>query len=322
VLGTGTLTTNIFSNGNATIDVGNAGSLAGIKGHLNVENDAPPGEFFDTVNINGQNDAAPQTVTLTTITTPGDSSLFGAVNGLLGGAQITWDTNDADVNLNLGPGAAQVKVLGTGTLTTTISNSATTINVGNGSIAGIKGPLHLLNKSANILIDDASDSTVGQTYNLSHLPSNELTSGAMTGSITWDSGTNSVTLLGGSAGNTFNIFGTSVATTIFGGLGPNTFNVGQGHLAADIVGTLTLHGGDGIIGNPNTRLNLNDQSDLNIETFNFDIRPVGLSHLTLGTTPTFNLFFDNMNFVTLTTTRLSTVNDATHTVLVLLPPTG
>jgi hypothetical protein len=322
VLGTGT-STYIFSSGTATIDVG-SGSLAGIKGTLILQNAVPAA---DTVNINGQNDAAFQAVSLSSIPGPG-ASLLGAVNGLLGGAQITYDyASTSAVSLNLGPGAIEVNVNGTGTGITTIANSAdATINVGNGSLAEIHGLLHLLNASSgvdNIILDDSTDFTVGQTYNLSSSPFNQLTSSAMSGTIRWDSaGTNSVTLFGGSGGNTFNIFGTNVATEIFGGLGPNTFNVGNGHLAADIVGTLTLHGGDGVTGDPNTGLNLFDQSDPNSETFHFDIRPVGLSHLTLGTTPTFNLFFDNMSFVDLVTTRLSTVNDPSGTVQVFFPPTG
>jgi hypothetical protein len=320
VLGTGTPTT-IVSDGTATIDVG-SGSLAGVKGALTLRNAVPAG---DTININGQNDAAFQSVSLNSINQP-EPSLLGVVNGLLGGAPIEWDhASTSAVNLNLGPGTIEVNVNGTGPGVTTISNSAdATINVGNGNLDSIQGILHLVNTPSgvdNLIFDDSSNLFGGQTYNLSSSPFNQFTSSAMLGTIRWDSaGTKSVTLFGSGNGNTFNIFGTSVATTVFGGLGSNTFNVGQGHLATDIVGTLTLHGGDGVTGDPGTGMNLFDQNNPNSETYNFDIRPVGSSHLTLGTTPTFDLVFDNMNSVDLFTNFFSTVNDPSNSVLVTLPP--
>jgi hypothetical protein len=210
-------------------------------------------------------------------------------------------------------------VLGIGTLSTTISNSGNaSIFVGdNGSIAGIQGRLNLLNTSGgdNIVINDSNDS-VGQTYNLSRFPDNELTSTAMTGEINWGSvGTNGVTLTGGSGGNVFNISGTSVATTISGGSGANAFNVvAPDSLGADIVGTLSLDGG----GNPNTGLTLNDQHDPNSETFNFDIPQAGTGTLTLGSNPSFNLVFAGMtNFVDLATNGFSTVTDPSGTVNVI-----
>jgi hypothetical protein len=88
VLGAGAPTvTNIFNSANATINVGStggAGSVAGIQGALNLENEPA----FDTVTINSQNDSATQTVTLSTIARSGDSSL-GSIDGLVGGAPIT-----------------------------------------------------------------------------------------------------------------------------------------------------------------------------------------------------------------------------------------
>jgi hypothetical protein len=113
VLGTG-VTTNVFNSAAANISVGNSSAtVAGIQGALNLENEAGPS---DSVSINDQGDAITRTVTVSTITRAGDSSL-GAVNGL-GAAQITWDYRDTDeVSLFLGRGASTVNVLGTGVTT-------------------------------------------------------------------------------------------------------------------------------------------------------------------------------------------------------------
>jgi hypothetical protein len=129
----------------------------------------------------------------------------------------------------------------------------------------------------------------------------------MTGGITWDNGsTSGVNLFGGQGGDTYNVFATGSATTINGGVGANFFNVSAlDSLGTDIVGLLTLFGG----GNANTFLDLNDQTDPNSETFNFAISQAGTGSLTLGSTPSFDLAFNNMGGgVNLFTNDFSTVN--------------
>jgi hypothetical protein len=113
VLQTGAYSTNILSNGPTVINIGSsggAGSLAGIQGPLNLENEPD----FDTVNINDQNDATFRTATIDTVTRPGDSSLGRlSISGL---APITWDYADTDsVTINTGSAGATVTVLGTDT---------------------------------------------------------------------------------------------------------------------------------------------------------------------------------------------------------------
>jgi hypothetical protein len=265
------------------------------------------------------------------ITRSGDTSL-GAVNGL-GAAQITWDYLDtSEVNLNLGSGADNLNVLATGVTTNVttniISGANATINVGNGGfLTFIQGDLNLDNEGGfvNIFIDDSNDDA-SQTYGMDVQPGDDfgnttkgvLFSTAMNGNITWDNAdTHGVNLFGGFS-DTYNLFNTGSATTIFGGFGSNTFNLlpfGElGSLGANLVGPLTLHGG----GNAGTVLNMSDAKDPNSETFNFAISTPGTGSLTLGSTPSFSLAFDNMSSgVFLTTNGFSVVNDPSHTVIVL-----
>jgi hypothetical protein len=321
VLSTG-VTTNIFNKANTTINVGNGDTVAGIQGALNLENEPA----FDTINLNSQVDTdsltVPLTVTLSTITRPGDSSL-GAINGLPGGAQITYDYFDTSViNLNLGAGTIDVKATG---VTTNITNSASThINVGSndgdsGVLAGIRGALNVNNVQADAIIDinDSGDPT-GQFYSMDSLPGKpgfeQITSGAfgLGGSISFENfNTINVSLFGGFGGNTFDIFATGTNTDIFGGDGANTFNLlPRNSLGLDFVSRLALHGGI----NPST-LNLNDQNDLNAETFNFEISQAGTGFLGLGSSAAFDLsFFDMRGGVNLFTNAISRVIDPSNTV--------
>jgi hypothetical protein len=302
------VTTDINNNGNATINVG-AGSTAGIKGALNLEN-----VLSDTVFVHSQLDGGTQTVTLSTIQ-QGLTSL-GAVSGLPGGARITWDNaHTSAVNLNLGSGASTVDVLATGTTTNVVNNGNADIFVGNnGFLSGIQSTLNLESNSGSstIFLDDSLDD-VFQSIIFDDVPGGKFgktlgvfTSSAMTGGITWDNGaTSGVNLFGGQGGDFYNVFATGSATTINGGFGANTFNVGGGILGGSIVGPLTLHGG----GNANTTLNLDDSLDPNSETFNFGFTGPGTGHMTLGSTASFDLAFDNMfNGVNLLTNGFSTVN--------------
>ena len=76
MLATGVPTNLSTSGGNDTVNVGNAGSVQGILGALNVQN--PPS--FDTINVNDSADATARTVTLSTFTSGGLP--WGAITGL------------------------------------------------------------------------------------------------------------------------------------------------------------------------------------------------------------------------------------------------
>jgi hypothetical protein len=309
------VTTNILDSGAATINVGRDGSVAGIQGPLNLENEPN----YDIVNINDQNDGAARTVTVSTIPRAQDSSL-GAVNGL-GAAQITWDYADTTaVNLNLGPGASTVNVLGTGVPTNVFNSGAATVNVGDGgSVAGIQGTLNLENEPNYdiVNINDQND-VVGRTATVDTVTRTGDTSlGRLTGlapaAITWDYfDTTSVTINGGSGGNVFNIEGTGVPTTINGGSGANIFHVSPtAQSLANLAGLLTLNGSGA------DTVEFFDQNNPNSETYTFDTVP---SNLTLATFPGVSCNFSGMASVYLETNGFSTANDASGTVFVDVAP--
>jgi hypothetical protein len=314
-------TTNLFNNGLATVNVGNAGSLAGILGALNLENEPS----FDTVNIDDSNDATFHTATIDTVTRSGDTSL-GRLQGIA--AAITWDYFDTfttAVNISFGSGTSTVNVLSTGdggfaTTTNLFNNGPATINVGNaGSLAGIQGALNLENEPNydTVNIDDSNDPT-GQTATVDTVPrSGDTSLGLLTGlapaAITWDYyDTSSVTINGGSGGNTFNIESTGVPTTINGGSGFNCFHLSPtAQLLANLAGPLTLNGSGADV------LDFFDQNNPASETYTFDSVP---SSLTLASVPAFSCNFTGMAAVYLETNGLSTVNDASGTVFVDFPP--
>jgi hypothetical protein len=241
VLGTST-TTNVINFGNATINVGNGGSIAGIRGALNLENVAGA---FDTVNINSQNDAASQTVTLSTIQQGLTSRC--AVNGLPS-AQITWDNaRTRSVNLNLGSGAGIVDVLATGTSTNVFNHGNASINVGNnGSTAGIQGALNLENALGKdvVNINSQNDITGSQTVLLITLLEASTSLGVVHGlpgggQITYDyAHTSAVDLNLGREVSTVDVQDTGVTTDINNN-GNATINVGTGSVAS-IKGALNL----------------------------------------------------------------------------------
>ena len=76
VLATGVTTNLSTSGGLDVVNVGNAGSVQGILGALNVQN--PPS--FDTINVNDSADATARTVTLSTFTSGGLP--WGSITGL------------------------------------------------------------------------------------------------------------------------------------------------------------------------------------------------------------------------------------------------
>jgi hypothetical protein len=169
VLGTG-VTTNVFNNALATINVGSAGSLAGIVGALNLENEPS----YDTVNINDQADAANYTASITTITRSGDTSL-GALNGLGGAAQITWDYFDtASVTINSGTGFIIWHIEGTGVATTingTLGTNAFVVCQASQDLSNIAGALTLNGSGADVVEFFDQNNPNNETYAFDSVPS-------------------------------------------------------------------------------------------------------------------------------------------------------
>ena len=128
-------------NGGAldTVNVGEAGSVQGILAPVTITN--PPS--WNTINIDDSADPSSRTVTLSTVTPPGDTD-WGQVTGLAPAA-ISYKYGDtSSVHITTGTGADTVNVWETG-VTTYISTSGvqSTVNVGSGSVQGILGALYV-----------------------------------------------------------------------------------------------------------------------------------------------------------------------------------
>jgi hypothetical protein len=278
VLGSG-VATNIITGTSATINVGSGGSIAGIQGVLYI--DGPPS--FNNININDSADTTAQTVNMGTWTPTGDSN-WAYIAGLGGAANINYEYADTEnVKLQTGTAAGSViNVLGTGALgiTDIVTGAAATFNVGNGTVAGILGTLHLEGPSSpnTIVLNDSADTTA-RTVTLSDIGANPAdsqgnsdpwgqVSGLAPANINYEYGdANGLTVeTGTAAGNVINVNATGSLgpTNIVTGT-PSTINVGNGTVSG-IAGALNIE-------NPpafNTIV-INDASDTHARTVTVSI---------------------------------------------------
>src|SRR5262249_10623563 len=98
---------------------------------------------WNTINIDDSADPSSRTVTLSTVTPPGDTA-WGQVTGLAPAAIRYKYADTSSVHITTGTGADTVNVWETG-VTTYISTSGvqSTVNVGSGSVQGILGALYV-----------------------------------------------------------------------------------------------------------------------------------------------------------------------------------
>jgi hypothetical protein len=234
-------TTNLVSHGSTTVNLGLGGSVQGIAGTLNIEN--PPS--YNTINIDDSADSTARTVTLSTLGTnsadsQGNTDVWGQVSGLAP-ASINYEYGDTSrLTLNTGwASGTTVNVRATDSIATTnlVGHGSTTVTVGNaGSVQGIAGTLNIENPPSftTITLDDSADAT-GRTVTLSTLGTNPNDSehntdswgrvtGLAPGVINYEYGdTRSLTINGGSGGNSFVVSAThAVSVTLNGGSGTNT----------------------------------------------------------------------------------------------------
>jgi len=164
----------IGHSGSTTVNVGNAGSLAGIQGAVDVSN--PPIGGYTTLTIDDSADGATHSNVVVT---------SGSVTGLAP-ATISYQQSDlAALNIDTGTGSNTVNVQSTpnngvqNPHTALIGHSGSTaVNVGNGgTLAGIQGALDVSNPPVGgyttLTIDDSADAA---TY-----PNVVVTSGSVTG---------------------------------------------------------------------------------------------------------------------------------------------
>jgi hypothetical protein len=198
----------IGHSGATTVNVGNAGSLAGIQGALDISN--PPS--YTTLTVD---DSADSTVHNNVVVT--DSSITGLAPAIIGYRQSDLRA----LNINTGTGTNTVNVQSTPASalhTALVGHSvATTVNVGNaGSLSGIQSTLDLSNATSGttVVVDDSADPT-GRTATFSVSASTETISGLAPAPITYTaSNGGSVTVTGGMGGNVFHVQGTLSGGTL------------------------------------------------------------------------------------------------------------
>jgi hypothetical protein len=166
-------TTDIVAHGSSTVHVGNAGSVQGILGALNIEN--PPN--FNIIVVDDSADATARTVTLSSggnafNDSDGNGDPYGFITGLAP-ATISYeyfDSTSVTINGGSGSGLHTYNVLATG-VTTTINGGAgnDTFNVGNaGILDAIVGALTVNgNLGTNTLNVDDHLNGVGQSFTVS-----------------------------------------------------------------------------------------------------------------------------------------------------------
>jgi hypothetical protein len=233
--GTGSNTLNIFSTGSSlvsleghsgstTVNVGN-GTTQNIRNGVTITN--PPS--FTTVIVDDSADPGSRT------TTVGTWSLFpayGQITGLSsGGASIFFKYADTtSVTVKTGTGSNTVNVTDVVRPLTLYGNSNNTaVNVGNAhSMAGIQNTLtvHNLPSYTDLTLDDGAD-TAARTVTLTSTGVTGLSPGAIRFLY---NDLKSLTILGGSGSNTYNVNSTPgnpvyTGTTLNTGGGVDTVNV-------------------------------------------------------------------------------------------------
>jgi hypothetical protein len=235
------VTTNLVLGGNgvgcctATVNVGNAGSVQGITGTLNIEN--PPS--FNTITVDDSADGTARTTFLGTFTPSGDSN-WGFISGLAP-ANINYEYFDTtSVTINMGTAAGNVvNVQATGTTTNLVGIAADTVNIGSnapslsGTLAAIAGPLNISNASV-VAVDDSGDGAA-QTATIT----NSSISGTWSPAVITYIGASTLSIHGGFGGDTINVQSTSATTNLILS-GGNTVNVGNAGSVQGILGALNI----------------------------------------------------------------------------------
>ena len=332
----------LLHGGPDTINVGN-GSTQSINGALTIEN----AWGQDTINVDDGTDSTGRHATLDTTTPADDAVPYGTITGL-SPAAINYEYADTkSLAVTLGVGGNTVDVHATGAPTSILGGSVflilplartsstniipiplprhggpDTINVGNaGNAQNINAPLTIENSWGldTVTVDDSADTTA-RTVTLGTAPPAGdsdvfgTVSGLTPATITYESAdTSSLTLDGGTGGNTFNV--TDTPTNQFGGSGGTaiSLNTGAGNDAVNVTGmgagtTLAVNGqaGDddlsvtgvsaadsfsltaGQIVHGSSTINYSDVENLTLSTGMFgvsnDLNGVGLSAVGAATT--------------------------------------
>ena len=261
VLATGVPTSLSTGDGSETVNVGNAGSVQGIRGALTIRNP----EDFTTVNVNDSADTTARTVVLSTFVSGGAN--WGAITGLAPAAVHYVYGDTRNVNVTTGLGNDTINVLATGVnvlppgLTTSLNSGGgrDTINVGNaGSVQGILGVLAIQNTpGANTInVNDSADATA-RSATLGLFASGGVLWGSITGlapaAINYRYADTSVlNVTTGSGSDVVNVSAVGSPTNLSTSGGNDTVNVGGAGNVGNVFAPLTIqnaHGLDTIVVN-------------------------------------------------------------------------
>jgi acrosin len=230
-------------SGSDGVTLGNAGSVQGISGAVTITNAAGS----TALTVDDSADGTARTANLGTGVLTGlapaaisHSNLSSlTVDGGTGGNTFTVSGTPAPTTLNTGTGNDTVTVQATSQpLTVNGNNGSDSVTIGtSGSAQNIDGAVSITNtKGATALtVDDSADSTRRTVA----LGITTLT-GLAPASISF-SNLNSLTVDGGTGGNTFTISGTPAATTLNTGTGSDTVTV----LSTNAGASLTINGQNG-----------------------------------------------------------------------------
>ncbi len=267
--------TGVIFSGGATVKVGNAGSVQGILGALNIEN--PPD--FNFIVVDDSADPTARTVTLSTLGTngsdsDGNSDAWGQIIGLAP-AHINYEYGDTtSLTVNGGTGGnifavqATAPLFGPGNRTITLNTGSgnDTVNVGNSSnvIDNIQGTL-TVNGQAGTNTMNVNDQGSGGANTYTVTSSLVQRNGAEATAAINYSGLATLVLNGSSVGSTYRIDSTAAgtATTVNAQGGGNSFVVAPfSQNLGNIQGALTLNGGPGF-----NNLFVDDHNDPAADTY-------------------------------------------------------
>jgi hypothetical protein len=321
---TAPLTVNAGGSRGDVVNVGNAGSLAGLQGTLTLNNTPN----WSQVNINDSADNANHPnvlLTAASLTNLAPAVINFQVNSLLGLTITAGNGNNTytvantafsgvgnPTVLNPGNGADTVLVQGTD------ATAPLTVNAGSGGdTVTLTSASNTLDPISAVTVNDSTgtsavtvdDSGFGGSDSYFVTSANVTIGRSSSFSLSY-SGIGALTLNGGPGSDVFFIDSTSVATTVNGGGGGNIFRISPftQYLAASILGpSLTLNGGGADI------LEFFDANDPNVEGFNFDPVPQSLTLSSTGTDITD--FFGMGGGVYVVTNGMSNENDLSGTVI-------
>jgi hypothetical protein len=233
-------TTGLSVNGSYTVLVGDNGSTRGIQGNLVISGPAN----IKSLVLDDSADPTARTVTADTVNAGGMT--LGRIQGL-SPAPIEFDPAHVSgaVKVQTGTGSNTVNILATRSALSLVGKGFDTVNVGNaGSVQGILGAVSISNPPSftTLSIDDSADTTARNVT---------LTNGSITGlapvpiSYT-QADLESLTVEGGTGGNTYNVLSTpnhGVAGTLVTSLRAarlDTVNVGNAGSLQGIIGALSV----------------------------------------------------------------------------------